>query len=57
MDAGTVASRFSDLDLGRLATSHGIGMSFHTTHSTVLRVEGARSVEGTRLQFSFSPSF
>ena len=57
MDAGTVASRFADLDMSRLATSHGIGVSFHTTNATVLRVEAARSAEGTGLLFSFSPSF
>jgi AAA family ATP:ADP antiporter len=57
MDAGTVASRFGGLDLGRLATSHGIGMSFHTPRATVLRIEGARSAEGIGLLFSFTPSF
>jgi len=57
MDAGTVASRFTDLDMGRLVTTHGIGVSFHTTNATVLRVEAARSAEGPGLLFSFSPSF
>jgi len=57
VDAGTVASRFADLDMGRLATTHGIGISIHTMSATVLRVEAARSAEGTALRFSFSPSF
>jgi AAA family ATP:ADP antiporter len=57
MDAGTVASRFDDLDLGRLHTSHGIGVRFHTPSQTALRVELARSTEGLGLLFSFSPRF
>jgi AAA family ATP:ADP antiporter len=57
VDAGTVAPRFSDLDLGRLSTSHGIGVSFHSFSTTVTRIELARSSEGTGLLFSFSPSF
>jgi outer membrane protein assembly factor BamA len=56
MDAGTVASRFSRLDLNRLVTTKGIGVSFHTPDATVLRIEAARSAEGTGLLFSFSPS-
>ena len=57
MDAGTVASRFSGLDMGRLLTTKGIGVSFHTFNATVLRIEAARSAEGSGLLFSFSPSF
>jgi hypothetical protein len=57
MDAGSVASRFEDLDLGRLRTSHGLGITFHTLNQTALRVEIARSSEGTGLVFSFSPRF
>jgi outer membrane protein assembly factor BamA len=57
MDAGSVASRFDDLDLGRLHTSHGIGVRFHTPSQTALRVELARSTEGLGLLFSFSPRF
>lgn len=57
MDAGSVAPEFADLDLGRLRTSHGIGLSFHTPNQTALRVELARSREGLGLLFSFSPRF
>jgi hypothetical protein len=57
MDAGSVAPEFDDLDLGRLRTSHGIGLSFHTPSQTALRVELARSREGLGLLFSFSPRF
>src|SRR4029434_450646 len=35
-DARTVAPRCADLDMRRLATTHGIGVSFHTTNATVL---------------------
>jgi hypothetical protein len=57
MDAGSVAPEFGDLDLGRLRTSHGIGLSFHTPRQTALRAELARSREGLGLVFSFSPRF
>jgi ATP:ADP antiporter, AAA family len=57
VDAGSVAPRFDELDLGRLRTSHGIGFSFHTPSQTALRVEVARSTEGLGLVFSFSPRF
>ncbi|HZI79460.1 MAG TPA: BamA/TamA family outer membrane protein, partial [Vicinamibacterales bacterium] len=57
MDAGTVAPRFNDLDLGRLHTSHGVGLTFHTPSQTAMRVEVARSTEGLGLVFSFSPRF
>lgn len=57
VDAGTVAARAGDLDLGNLAVSHGIGVRIHTPSATVTRIEVARSREGTRLIFAFSPSF
>jgi outer membrane protein assembly factor BamA len=57
MDAGTVAHEFDDLDLGRLATTQGVGLTFHTPSRTALRVEVARSREGMGLVFSFSPNF
>jgi ATP:ADP antiporter, AAA family len=57
VDAGSVAPRVDELDLGRLRTSHGIGLSFHTPSQTALRVELARSTEGLGLLFSFSPRF
>ena len=57
LDAGQVAPRFSDLDLRDFRKTYGLGMSFHTLASTVTRIEIARTREGTRLLFSFSPSF
>jgi hypothetical protein len=57
MDAGSVAPRFDELDLGRLRTSQGVGLSFHTPSQTALRLELARSREGLGLLFSFSPRF
>jgi AAA family ATP:ADP antiporter len=57
IDAGTVAPRVDALDLGRLHTSQGIGLRFHTPSQTALRVELARSTEGLGLLFSFSPRF
>ena len=57
VDAGTVAPRFDELDLGRLHTSHGVGLTFHTTRQTAFRMEVARSREGLGLSFSFSPRF
>ena len=57
MDAGTVAHQFDDLDLGRLTTTQGVGLTFHTPSRTALRVEVARSREGMGLVFSFSPNF
>ena len=56
-DAGKVAARRADLNFDKLNTSHGIGMSFHTANSTIMRVEFARSREGQSLLLSFSPSF
>jgi hypothetical protein len=57
VDAGQVASRFSDLDVRKFHKTYGIGMSFHTPISTVTRIEVARTSEATSLLFSFSPSF
>lgn len=57
MDAGKVASRLGDLDLGHLTKSYGIGMSIHTATTTVMRVELARTREGHSVLLSFGPSF
>jgi AAA family ATP:ADP antiporter len=57
MDAGTVAHHFDDLELSRLTTTQGVGLTFHTPRMTALRVEVARSREGMGLVFSFSPNF
>ncbi len=57
MDAGKVSRQVSELGFSDLKTSYGIGASFHTPLSTFLRVEYARSREGSGLVLSFSPSF
>ena len=56
-DAGKVAARTSDLDLNHLKSDYGFGVRFHAPRATVLRVDVARSSEGTRLVFAASPSF
>ena len=56
-DAGSVAPRFDELDLGRLNTSYGVGLTFHTQSRTAFRVDVARSREGIGLLFSFGPRF
>jgi outer membrane protein assembly factor BamA len=56
-DAGKVAARTSDLDLNHLKSDYGFGVRFHAPLATVLRVDVARSNEGTRLVFAASPVF
>lgn len=56
-DAGKVTGRTADLDLSGLTTTYGIGASFHTERTTVLRIELARTREGHSLLFAFGPSF
>ena len=56
-DAGKVAARTSDLDLNHLKNDYGFGVRFHAPLATVLRVDVARSNEGTRLVFAASPVF
>ena len=56
-DAGKVAARASDLDLNHLKSDYGFGVRFHAPLATVLRIDVARSNEGTRLVFAASPSF
>jgi surface antigen Omp85-like protein len=55
--AGKVAAAARDLDLQGLKTSFGGGIRFHTPTATVLRIELARTREGTGLVFAFSPIF
>ena len=57
IDAGQVASRFSDFDVRKFKKAYGVGMSLHTPIITVTRIEVARTSESTSLLFSFSPSF
>jgi hypothetical protein len=56
-DAGTVARRVSELDLTGLKHDYGFGARFHTPFATVLRVDVARSSEGTTLVFGTSAAF
>src|SRR6185295_3068267 len=56
-DAGKVAARTSDLDLNHLKHDYGFGVRFHAPLVTVLRVDVARSNEGTRLVFAAAPVF
>jgi hypothetical protein len=54
-EAGKVTPTFGDLDLTDLENSYGIGLYFHSSRSTVLRLELARSREWLRFIFGFSP--
>jgi len=56
-DAGQVAAHKSDFNLDRFKTDYGFGVRFHTPFATVLRVDVARSREGTTLVFATSPVF
>jgi hypothetical protein len=56
-DAGKVAGRVKDLDLSGMKKDYGFGARFHTPLATVLRIEVARSNEGTTLVFATSPIF
>jgi len=56
-DAGKVTSRRSDLDFKGLQSDYGLGFRFHGPFSTPLRIEVARSREGTALIFATSPIF
>lgn len=56
-DTGRVAPTFSQLDLEDLHSDWGVGARFHTGSATVVRLEVARSVEGTRFIFGVGPNF
>jgi hypothetical protein len=49
MDAGNVAARFGDLDLGK--RSYGAGLRFHNVRQNFARIDVARGSEGWRLLF------
>jgi surface antigen Omp85-like protein len=51
-DTGKVAARRADLDLNGLKSDYGFGVRFHGPFATPLRVEVARSPEGSRLVVS-----
>jgi hypothetical protein len=48
-DAGKVTERRADLDFSGLKSDYGFGVRFHGPFDTPLRVDVARSSEGTRL--------
>lgn len=54
-DAGKAVPLRGDLDFRRLKKSYGAGIRLHGSRTTVLRLEVARSGEGTRLIIAFSP--
>ena len=54
-DAGKVTSRRSQLNFDGLKSSVGAGIRFHGPATTALRLEIAKSREGLRLIFAFSP--
>jgi outer membrane translocation and assembly module TamA len=56
-DAGKVTARRADLDFSGLKSDYGIGVRFHGPFATPLRVEVARSPEGTRLVVAVQPIF
>jgi hypothetical protein len=57
VDAGKVAARRADIDLGDLRRSYGIGARFHAPAATVVRTEVAHGREGYRFHFAFGKSF
>ncbi len=56
-DTGKVTPTFDAISWKGLASDVGIGVRFHTPLATPLRIELARSREGTRLVFSGSAAF
>jgi outer membrane protein assembly factor BamA len=56
-DTGKVAARRADLDLDGLKSDYGFGVRFHGPFATPLRIEVARSPEGTKLVFATTPIF
>lgn len=54
-DAGKVAPERSQLDFDSLKSSVGAGLRFHGPQTTIVRLELARSREGFRFIFGFSP--
>jgi outer membrane translocation and assembly module TamA len=51
-DTGKVTARRADLDLNGLKSDYGFGVRFHGPFATPLRIDVARSPEGTRLVVS-----
>ena len=57
VDAGQVAARWSDVDVDRFKKTYGLGVRLHTAGATLVRVEVARTREGTGLILAFGPVF
>jgi hypothetical protein len=55
-ETGKVAPTIGGLDLDHLERSYGVGLQLHSPRTTVLRLELARSREGLRFIFGFSPA-
>jgi outer membrane protein assembly factor BamA len=51
-DSGKVAARTSDLDFKGMRHDVGVGFRFHSPDATLLRIDVARSQEGTRIVFA-----
>ena len=56
-DAGKVTARRADLDFTGLTTDYGFGVRLHGPFDTPLRIDVARSSEGTRLVMSAHAMF
>lgn len=56
-DTGKVAPKVSDLDFTGLRHDFGVGFRFHGPDATMLRVDLARSGEGTRIVFGAGRAF
>ena len=56
-DTGKVTPRFDDISWKGLKSDYGIGIRFHSPFATPLRIDVARSKEGTRLVFSGGAAF
>jgi hypothetical protein len=54
-DAGKVVPDRGSLDFSHFKSSVGAGVRLHGLQTTALRIEVARSKEGTRILFAFSP--
>jgi outer membrane translocation and assembly module TamA len=57
VDAGQVAPNRRDFELSRFETAWGLGARFHGPNFNALRIEVARSREGTRFIFAGSQPF
>lgn len=57
LDHGTVAPRLRDVSLGALRRAWGVGLRLHSSSSTLLRLEVARSIEGWRYNLAQGVSF